>query len=310
MHTIDLSIIVNAKDPCTDKLFDLLRAEMPRGMWLETPNALLRSPDGSVVYQYCFHLFVDCLEMFGVRTITIVELLQIIPCIDAALKGTGLTADDFKVCRIDYAYSTVVEDEIARHLILDALNEKAPTHAGYLRFIYEYPTSFRRDTKSHSCRTVNIYDKNQEREDKGIPPKPYEKDVIRCEMQVKTEHIKYQAKGEDCDRRLSSWLTVKQFRHYISQTVQFVFRGDFYTLEAANEEIDKYGCKPFLKKRLKAFLAEIATSNMDTVLEKYAPQTIKKYISALDNLNINPITIPDGYGYTSIPTPFNYDGIF
>ena len=304
IHTIELTHLVSAKDPLYDWWNDRMKNPMPRGITFKPPKETLQSPDGSNVFQYCLRLFVDCLEIFQIRSITLMELPLIIPRIDAALSGTGVFADDFKVSRIDYSYSVLIEDERIRKLIIKLLNEKAPSNAGYLSRLREFKSSVRRETEANTSRSVNIYDKNQERMDKGEPIKPYERDVIRFESQILEEHVKYQAKEKKCSRRPSDWLTPEKYYQNIKQLAYFDFWADLYSLPMAESIIDASEYTDPEKKRLKAFLKKIADTNADTAFAGYSRPTVKKYIGLLTRINVNPIPIPEEYGISHIESPF------
>lgn len=306
IHTFELTRFIWPTDPVLKAWHTASKPPPESGIELWNPMPLW-SADRSEMRGYLLRVHVDCLQMFEVRNLTPDLLRHIIPNLNAALLAVGLTTDDFDLYRIDYCYNALVEDPEVRKVLFGLLNEKAPTYSQYLnRSIGQYETTIRSSTPKNTTRTIQFYDKEQERRDKCCPVRDWERGVLRTEVQVRKEHIKQRVKSQHITRKLQDWLTVDQYRHFMGQAGRFAYRGDFYPLPEAKAIVEASGYSHAIKERLISALEWAADYNIDTVIARYTRPTWNGYLARFEELGVNPITLPEGCGFKKIPSPFRF----
>ena len=110
-------------------------------------------------------------------------------------------------------------------------------------------------------------------------------------------------------RDWDSWVTPQMEAEYLTTAEQIYTTGDFYTLEGAVNIIERSSLSPCRKKRLKEMLPIIQNGTMDALKKRFSYNTIKKYLTLLGELNVNPLTIKTNFednpcGITYIANPF------
>ena len=211
------------------------------------------------------------------------------------------------VSRVDYCYNCRIEDEKVRQTLFDAL-QKCPTKAIYTVRGVNYATSIYSRSKS---KVVNVYDKTAEREAKYRStgcrmalPQSYEQDIVRMELQVKTEHLKYMAR-RGFARTVTNWINVGTEARYLKNCMGCSPKEIFYSEQAESLIVSSKYSKT-IKNNLIKFIRIIAKSNMDVAKTKLSYNTYRRYLNLLGDLGINPITIPDDCGLQYIKSPFTF----
>ena len=160
-------------------------------------------------------------------------------------------------------------------------------------------------SKSSSI-TVNIYDKEQERENKGIEPKDYEEGVIRFEVQIRNKHLNYKfAKNnipKDAEQYIKDDIHAEYFRKYI---LPITHTGDYYEKKNAFKILDSSGLKKTERRKIKEFLDFILINDLSKAKETYSRYLYGTYINKLMELRINPVLIPEEYGISFIKNPIS-----
>ena len=210
------------------------------------------------------------------------------------------------VSRIDYCYNIRIEDDRTREVLFRLL-QKCPTKALYTTRGINYATSIYSRSKS---RVVNVYDKTAERTAKYLAtgscsdlPQTYEQDMVRMELQIKADHLKYMAR-RGVRRSVKNWIHMGMGYHYLNKLYGMFPKGDFYTFTQAALIIDSAAYKTKMKERLKGFFHIIADKDMDVARAEVSYNTYRRYLDMLSALGVNPITIPEDYGVSYIPSPF------
>lgn len=210
------------------------------------------------------------------------------------------------VSRIDYCYNIRIEDDRTREVLFRLL-QKCPTKALYTTRGINYATSIYSRSKS---RVVNVYDKTAERTAKYLAtgscsdlPQTYEQDMVRMELQIKADHLKYMAR-RGVRRSVGNWIHMGMEYHYLNKLYGMFPKGDFYTLTQAERIIDSAAYRAKMKDRLKCFLHIIADKDMDSAKAQVSYNTYRRYLDMLSAIGVNPITIPEDYGVSYIPSPF------
>lgn len=256
-----------------------------------------------------FYLHVDALLLLQKTSVEPQDIHKVKDAIEDFLSDFGLTDHqiilaDLVLWRIDYCRNIMVSPT-DRICIFNLLKQSA-MRCNYMTANKNYESSV---MWYNGSREFIIYDKSQERRDKKETIMPYEKDVIRTEMQLKhghTQNVKPLPRVP-----FDYWATPMRSKKYLSQIEKYIPHGDFYTLEKAIEIVEQSGLKQHYKKNLKEFLNVTAQKNLSAAKKLWkAENTAKKYLNALENLGVNPMTITSDdsrkYHITHICNPF-YD---
>ena len=248
------------------------------------------------------HLVVDFIELLGKADITPSDVDEITYRIRKIVEGI-VDNDDFELVlsRLDYRFDSVIKDKDERAMLLKLL-KKSSKKVNYMKKINKYENTVRFFSKS---RSNNFYDKERERMDKNKDIKPYEKDVLRFEAQIKNEHTRYKKRSAGVERSIELYLTYPMYKQYMTKMVIGVIgRGDFYSLKAATDIINKQDISDTVKKELREFMVYTSMKrDLAKTKEKYGRYKYNKYISILDGLNINSIIIPEKWRRSFISNP-------
>ena len=255
-------------------------------------------------YRTRLYIFVDFIKLLGRANIVPSDIDKISEKINVLVRAILNRNFELILNRIDYRFDAVVVSKKARKIILEKLLSKYEDKVSYMRKIDKYKSTVRYFSKSKSD---NIYDKELERIAKGEPIKEYEKGVIRFEAQVKCGHLKYKSKVENnpVERELKEYLTWEKYKEYMNKMIiKVVGKGDFYNLYHATKIINKSTLIEKYKLELVEFLKFTSQKrSLSKTYEKYGRYKYNKYIQILEDLNINPIVIPEKEKVTYIPNP-------
>lgn len=255
-------------------------------------------------YRTRLYIFVDFIKLLHKANINPNDIDEILEKINVVVKAILNRNFELILNRIDYRYDVVVVSERARKIILEKLLSKCEDKASYMIKKDTYKTNVRYFAKSKSN---NIYDKELERNDKGKEVKEYEKCVVRFEAQVKCGHLRYKSKVKNNPvlRELETYFTFEKYREYMEKMIiKVVGKGDFYNLYHATKIINKSTLPEKNKLELVEFLKFTSQKrSLTKTYEKYGRYKYTKYIKILEDLNINPIVIPEKEKVTHIPNP-------
>lgn len=255
-------------------------------------------------YRTRLYIFVDFIKLLGRVNIVPSDIDKILEKINVVVRAILNRNFELILNRIDYRFDAVVVSKKARKIILEKLLSKYEDKVSYMRKIDKYKSTVRYFSKSKSD---NIYDKELERIAKGEQIKEYEKGVIRFEAQVKCGHLRYKSKVENnpVERELREYLTWEKYKEYMNKMIiKVVGKGDFYNLYHATKIINKSTLIEKYKLELVEFLKFTSQKrSLSKTYEKYGRYKYNKYIKILEDLNINPIVIPEKEKVTYIPNP-------
>lgn len=255
-------------------------------------------------YKTRLYIFVDFIKLLDRANINPNDIDEILEKINILIKSLLNRNFELILNRIDYRYDAVIISEKARKIILEKLLSKSQDKSSYMKKIDKYNSTIRYFSKSKSD---NIYDKELERRAKGEEVKEYEKGVIRFEAQVKCGHLKYKSKikNNPVERELIEYLTWDKYKEYMDKMIiKVVGKGDFYNLYHATKIINKSIISDKDKLELVEFLKFTSQKrSLSKTYEEYGRYKYNKYIKILEDLNINPIIIPEKEKVTYIPNP-------
>ncbi|ELC8349346.1 hypothetical protein QYB82_000138 [Clostridium perfringens] len=259
------------------------------------------------------HVYVDFIELLGKTDIVEGDVVDIIFRIRQAVECLICNNEfDLILSRLDYRYDVLIPDRNERELIIKLL-KKSMASVNYMKKVRKYRDTVRYFSKS---RSDNIYDKEIERLAKKKKIKPYEKDILRFEAQVKNEHIKYKNKKFKIDRSFEEYFTMKLYKFYMEKMlISVVGKGDFYSLREAEKIIAKSNIKDKEKNELREFLVYTSRKrNLSKTKKKYGRYKFSKNTNILRELGINSIIIPEKWRVKKINNPlkelikeFNYE---
>jgi hypothetical protein len=311
MHKFVLYTPVPAQSVEMDRLTtlaEMLKNSKPHNGGIKLyPYPGVRDENGAVL-TYIFCLNVDILQVYQVCNTTDHHYADMADILNDLLAPCGFRLDDFAVCRVEYCHNIVVADADDRVLAFQ-LVQAVPTRAMYTRRESSYSTSVYAKSKS---RIINAYDKDQERKykarkrtDPNFLPRPYERDVIRMEVQVKKEHIRYKRRN-GLASTYANWINAAMEQAYLKQLYKMIPPGDFLSKSAAIAKINgDTTIGSGLRKNLVGYINIIAHgNNMDAALKKYSYNTAHRYLEYCSSKGFSPITIPDDRGIDFLPSPF------
>lgn len=305
IHTLNLTRLLEPDDPWISIYQDLSTHKATYGIKLFPPHEAVFK-DGRY-YPPLAVLHVDFLKVVSTFDPGIFD----VPCgyfpiikdrVNKYLGIVGSSVDDFKVSRIDYAQSVVIDDKDDRFSLIDTL-QLARTRGCYATRTDTYETSI---YAKNNSKALQVYDKAHERKDKDFYIASYEDNVIRAEIQLKSGHLRYKEK-KGVPREWDMWVNVNRYHEYIKQLTTFIYRDDFYSLNMAKLRVELSDLKDSMKNKLIRFLTVISEHGadaMDTVAKSY--NTRKRYVELLASLGINPLTIPDDCYVDFIKMPFTF----
>ena len=188
-------------------------------------HPLTTTDDGDVLSLLC-SIKVDALKYFQIENTTAAHIQTLFCHLDKLLSYGGFTLADMTVSRVDYCYNCRIKDAKVRQILFNLL-QKCPTKAIYTMRGVKYETSIYSRSKS---KVVNVYDKTAEREAKYRStgsrmdlPQSYEQDIVRMELQVKTEHLKYMAR-RGFARTVPNWINADTEARNVPQR-RFLYPG-------------------------------------------------------------------------------------
>lgn len=269
-------------------------------------TARLKTQREKVTKQYLGKLFiveVRCLELLGKVNMSESDIPIIKAAINAHLIGSGLTVDDCFLGRIDYCYNVVIPNCDERRLLMRLWNKSA-SQWGYYRQFDGPSNTINRLYYTTKSRNFQLYDKTLERMDKGRPILSVEQDVLRLEVQLKRRRLNYKSNKLGLCRTFDDWADWTHRAQELCAADKLFFPGDFYTIRRADTRVRNAGHSKTICGRIHDFLVCISRNGLDGAKQNHSANTVRKYIRILEALNVNPITIPQGAGYSYLANPF------
>ena len=191
-----------------------------------------------------------------------------------------------KVNRIDYCVDVYVGEKIDEYCQL--LNKHLERYQ-YMKQHKNYKTS-KYLTNKRGQRHLNIYsryEKTKDIEDLGI---------LRLEVQNHAPKIKREYRVNDIPKIIDYYWSKEAMELYFFDFLEpYLYEGDYYKRDVCKKIIDASNIKKLVKKRLNNFLLMESRYGIDGMIKKkkYCYDTVRKYIKILNELKINPITIPN-----------------
>lgn len=249
-----------------------------------------------------FTLHIDFLKLLRVVNITTNDDIYKIKKRINDFLPEGVDLSFFHIIRIDYCKNFIIPSYAERKLLFDTI-KKSSTKCNYLKSekTYDLGVYWKNDS-----RHFQIYDKNHERSTKvdsdgnPLPIEPWERNVVRKEMQLLRGHIKRKTNKEGIAKDFDTWVNLRREADYLSKSNSFIPKGDFWSLKraieivnSAPEKVDgKEKYTESIKEKLINLLTVTAEGGLDAAKATVSRNTRKKYIALLSDLDVNVLTIP------------------
>lgn len=161
----------------------------------------------------------------------------------------------------------------------------------YMKKENEFSTSLYLKTK-RGKRNLNIYNRKEKTQN------PKDEGILRVEVQGKKKLIK----NEPLTSYKEYW-TKEAMEHYFFDFLKdFFYVGDYYKLGSAKQIIKSSNFTEFKKYQLENFLKDVQDNTLGALFKdkKYTYGKIMNRVKKLNNLEINPIVIPESFGYDTL----------
>lgn len=198
------------------------------------------------------------------------------------------------MCNLKFQELTVVPDIQLKHNELLEVLRMLPKYSPTFKYMKMkvYPTGIALYTKKG--RALIFYDKWTEIKKKHpLDYKNYSKyiDVLRIELRYRKNNIKNLSEKTKTERKLDKLVTKQSFEDYFINVIKdFVYTGDFYSLETATQKIKLSNYSNTIKKNLISFITEINKYGLKSIKTHTSRNTILSYVDRLSAIGINPIT--------------------
>lgn len=256
---------------------------------------------------YRFNLYVDFIKLLGKSDINENDYTEIEKHLKKYLflifkdESSRL---EIILKRLDFRKDIKIEKK-CREILLK-IYKKARKTSRFKKKNIEYDTSIYYSNKSM---TVILYDKEQERNDKGKLVEDYEENILRLEVRLFPRHLNAQKR----EKSLKTYLNNEIFQKYIENNAFPIFyKGNHYKIELIEKKLIDNNIKAKDKNDILRFLKYISlygynsaiNKRCDTGELKWSNYKVKKYIKLLESLNINPFIIPIREGINMIENKF------
>lgn len=198
--------------------------------------------------------------------------------------------------RIDY-YTNLIFDTNEQLDDVCKLIQLYPHNYKRMKTSNKYETSIHLHTK-RGQRNLVLYNKYVE---SGYN-KRFDK-TLRIEIQCRKALILHQEDKFGVKRELKNYWTKEMYQKlYLDFLIPFLYEGTHYKLKDAQKIVGQSSYTPTIKNNLIKFLEEVNQCGMEDTKHLHSKNTIKKNIGKLEELGVNPITLPKGCRSNYIPS--------
>lgn len=146
---------------------------------------------------------------------------------------------------------------------------------------------------SNKSKSRIVYDKENERKNKGTKIESYEENVLRYEVKLLNRHLYYNMKKYEIERNLKNYWNQNVYRKYFTKEFKpILYSGDYYKLYDIIKILSSTDLKEREIKDIRKLLLLISQKGVTEAKKHYTPYMFRKYINILSELEINPIIIP------------------
>lgn len=254
-------------------------------------------------------LKVDVPELLNKSAIIEKDIATIMSRLNLATKAILYYEHAPVLKRYDFRLDVKVKDIKERELLFklyEKTRTKLYTMNKYPHQKYKGKSLYFKSPSKYASTSLNIYDKGKERQDKNLPIRGYEKDVIRYEIQLRNRHLNYNNNRKNMPKEIDTYLNTALMDWYYHKYIKPIFfSGHYYNIYHAEKIICKYINNETNRNKILDFLKLISRKDVQTAKSFYSGYLYKKNITLLEGMNINPILIPKHYGVPFLKNPLH-----
>lgn len=255
-------------------------------------------------------IFIDAVKLLNKSIIVEADMEAILSIVNFISNSILGYPGDIILNRIDYRFDKVIIDKDIRELIMKLYN-KNENRKAHMKKVSVFNKNTKKSNRKTSIRYVNksrccnVYDKEEERKFKGEAILNYENNVLRYEVQVKRNHIRYLKRNYSIPDRFEEYFTKEKYNHFMEKNIIAAYgKSDYYNLYYARKKIYESNLNEKYKEELINFLKETAIKKGLTKSKKsYTYYKYRKFIKQLNELNIHPIIIEKSNSIKKLENP-------
>lgn len=157
---------------------------------------------------------------------------------------------------------------------------------------------------SNKSKSKIIYDKESERNSKGVTIESYEKNVLRYEVKLLNQHLYYNMKKHGIERNLKNYWNQDIYREYFTKEFKpILYDGDYYKLYDIMKILDSADLRKKEIADIRELLLLASRKGISEAKKYYSRYMFNRYLSILEELGVNPIVIPKN---DTVPTKDGY----
>lgn len=272
---------------------------------------------------YIFYLFIDAIKLLDKADITQLDQIPLQNQLNDIKKNLLFTNKDLILLRIDYRFDVKISDERIRNFLFNLFAKNIDYFKYLKRCEGKKKSTYSPGEKYKSSLYYNsksiialVYDKPKERQAKHQVPKSYETDILRFELRLLNNHLKYRKHTYHIEKTLENYMTDDMYQKYMADYIlQIFYFGDFYSIRKARSIIQASSLTKREQKELDDFLIKVSKYGLESLVKRrhttssygLSRYKLRKLLDQLKQLSINPILIPvNAHQIPShIPNPLN-----
>ena len=190
---------------------------------------------------------------------------------------------DFELTRIDYKVDIPMSLEEIK--LFEKLKDKHSKRYKYMTQKKEYETSTHLNNKYGKYNLNSYYKFKKDSDIKYF-------NSWRIEVQTKKASMRKNLLNYGIKRNLKNYWCKSAFdENFLIFLKNYYYIGDYYTLNKAREMIRKSSYSKTIQNNLCKFITSISRYGIDYARNKYNYSVFNKYISILNEIKVNPVTI-------------------
>lgn len=285
---------------------EVIKANSKRFMQIDDDRYCLSMDDMTIfvgLENPFISIFVDLIKLLRKNVFDEKDIHQINQLIQNKLNTVYSFDEEPVLTRVDIRIDIKMEKRM-REIYIDLLSNSLDKRRNLCKHIYEEESvQYKSDAKYESVR-LNLYDKPIEQLKKKKKPEMGDKDIVRLEIQLFNRHLNYMERRYGVKKELENYLSDRCRLEYTRKyLVPVLFMGDYLKINKAYFHINNCSLKSIYKKELKLLLRKVKKNGVSYTKRMYSINRWNKFIGFLDDLNINPITLPNDCEFDKVINP-------
>lgn len=252
------------------------------------------------------HLHIDFIKLLNKPDICEKDLVPSIKLISEHLYNIfndNSKFDDLVLTRIDYRVDVKV-DKKDREILLHLYRKARDTYGFKVKCDDFNSTIYFKNKSTQIC----IYDKEEERKNKGKEVEEYEESILRLEVRLLNRHLNYSKKKNGVVKCLENYFSEITFKNYVAKNINpLIYKGNYYKIGEVRKILNTSTVNNKDYDLILDVLKSISSLGVTKTQAKYSYYIFRKALALLESLNINPIMIPKNLkdAPESLENPFN-----